>query len=207
MADNSQFQNAGQGSNQNQNQGQGNGQFGDYPLGAPNPPPSQGMNPGAQNPFGPPPPPPQGGAYQDPFGPPPGGQDEKKEDTTPANFQLGSKLPAVINVKVPAHTLQFDEQKFLHLLAGSISLTKEEKARIIDSIPKLRQAQIDELQRIFEEERRKFAELPAKHVEQLKKLELQHYNDWVSLELDQKASAKKNEDQAKADEIRKQLGI
>ena len=139
---------------------------------------------------------------QAPLPPPP-----PPEDTTPANFQLGSMLPKVINIKIPAHTLQFDEQLFLHLLGGSISLTKDEKARIIESIPRLKQSQIDELVRIFEEERRKFAELSAKHVEQLKKLEKQHFVEWQTLEMEQKASEKKNEDQAKADAIRKSLGL
>ena len=129
------------------------------------------------------------------------------EDTTPANFQLGSILPKIITIKIPAHTLQFDEQQFLHLLGGSISLTKDEKARIIESIPRLKQSQVDELIRIFEEERRKFAELSAKHVEQLKKLEKQHFVEWQTLEMEQKASEKKNEDQAKAEAIRKSLGL
>ncbi len=129
------------------------------------------------------------------------------EDTTPANFQIGQKLPKVIGIKVPEHTLQFDEQQFLHLLAGSISLTKDEKKKIVESIPKLKQSQIDELVRIFEEERRKFAELSAKHVEQLKKLDQQHYDDWMDLELSQKAEAKKSDDQSKAEAIRKSLGL
>jgi hypothetical protein len=129
------------------------------------------------------------------------------EDTTPANYQIGSKLPKVIQVIIPAHTLNFDEQYFLHLLAGSISLTKEEKQRIVDSVPKLKQSQVDELIKIFEEERRKFAELSAKHVEQLKKLEDQHLRDWNDIELSQKAAQKQSADAAQAEAIRKQLGL
>ena len=135
-----------------------------------------------------------------------GGQPQP-EDTTPANHQIGGLLPKVITLQLPQHTLQFDEQKFLHLLAGSISLTKDEKKRIIDSLPRLKQSQVDELMRIFEEERKKFAELSAKHVDQLKKLEQQHFADWQDIEIEQKSSAKKNEDQAQADEIRKKLGL
>lgn len=158
----------------------------------------------------------QGGSQGDQFGGPFGGfpgsgmptpPTPPPEDNTPANYQIGQHLPKVIAVKLPAHSLQFDEQNFLHLLAGSISLTKEEKQRIIDSIPRLRQAQVDELIRIFEEERRKFAELSAKHVEQLKKLEKQHQADWQDIELSQKANDKKSEDEAKAEEIRKKLGL
>ena len=153
---------------------------------------------------------PPAGAPYDPYAPFPGGfqpPPPPPEDKTPANYQIGEHLPKTISVRVPAHKLDFDEQYFLHLLAGSISLTKDEKARIIDSIPKLRQEQIDELIRIFEEERRKFAELSAKHVDQLKKLEKQHWADWQDIELGQKANEKKDEDAAKAEEIRKKLGL
>lgn len=125
----------------------------------------------------------------------------------PANFQLGALLGPVLRVKVPPHTLQFDEQYFLHLLAGSISLTKDEKMRIIESIPKLKQSQIDELIRIFEEERRKFSELGEEHVPQLDKLARQHYEDWVDIELKQEQVSKADEDAKKAEEIKKQLGL
>ena len=156
------------------------------------------------------PPPPPAGDDSNPFGFPAGANPpatQQPEDTTPANYQIGAKLPKVIAIKIPAHTLNFDEQNFLHLLGGSISLTKEEKKRIIDSIPKLKQSQVDELIRIFEEERQKFAELSAKHVDQLKKLEDQHLRDWQDIELSQKVDEKKSNDQAQADEIRKKLGI
>lgn len=170
-----------------------------------NPTPVQGQPPADQsyNPPTPPTPPTPPVTQNQPTPPAP----PAEEDTTPANFHIAKHLPAVINVAIPAHTLQFDEQHFLHLLAGSISLTKDEKKRIVESIPKLRQSQIDELVRIFEEERRKFAELSAKHVPQLEKLVKQHWAEWQDIELEQKASEKKNEDQAQADEIRKQLGL
>ncbi|MBD3328741.1 hypothetical protein GF340_05590, partial [Candidatus Peregrinibacteria bacterium] len=165
--------------NPQQSQGQpGQGNMQNPQGGAPMPqgfPPHQGMPAGMPSgipggmPAGMP-----GGA---PVPPPP-------EDKTPANYQIGQQLPNTINVKLPAHNLNFDEQKFLHLLAGSISLTKEEKKRIINSLPKLRQEQVDELIRIFEEERRKFAELSVKHVDQLKKLEKQHMADWQDIEME-----------------------
>lgn len=132
---------------------------------------------------------------------------QEPEDTTPANFQLGTLLPAQLGVKIPQHSLQFDEQKFLRLLAGSISLSREEKKRIIETVPKLKQAQIDELIRIFEEEKFKFSQLSKKHVPQLEKLAKQHYQDWMDLETSFKAEAKKVDDQAQADEIRKSLGL
>lgn len=125
----------------------------------------------------------------------------------PANFQLGALLPPVLKIVVPPHELQFDEQYFLHLLAGSISLTKDEKTRIIESIPKLKQSQIDELIKIFDEERRKFAELGEEHVPQLDKLARQHYEDWLDIEMHQQQGAKAQDDAAQAEAIRKQLGL
>lgn len=142
----------------------------------------------------------QQGQTQDSSAPPP-------PPPKPANFQLGSKLSGPMGIKVPAHQLQFDEQYFLNLLAGSISLTKDEKARIIESIPKLKQTQIDELIRIFEEERHKFAELGEEHVPQLEKLAQQHYEDWIDIQMRQQQTSKADEDAQKAEEIRKQLGL
>lgn len=138
-----------------------------------------------------------------------GGDDQvkKEEDNTPANFNIGHLVPQDIKIKIPEHNLKFDENKFLRLLAGSISLNKEEKKRIIDSVPKLRQVQIDELIRIFEEEIQKFAQLSKKHVPQLEKMAKQQYQDWLDIETAYTASKRKEEDNAKADEIRKSLGL
>ncbi len=130
-----------------------------------------------------------------------------QEDNTPANFQLGTKLPLVLKIKAPASDLNYNEDYFVRLLAGSISLSKDEKKRIIDSIPSLKQEQIDELTRIFEEEKQKFAALSAKHVPQLEKLAQQHYDEWMQLEDEVAMSSKKQEDTSKADEIRKNLGL
>ena len=172
--------------------------------GMPTPPPTMG----GQWPMGggmPTPPPTMGGQW--PMG---GGMPtppRQEEDKTPANFQLGKLFTNRLNVPVGEHILNFDEQRFINLLAGSISLSKAEKKRIIDSIPKLKQEQIDELIRIFEEERFKFSQLSKKHVPQLEKLAIQHHADWVSLEDDYNHANVQKEDDAKAAEIRKNLGL
>jgi len=137
----------------------------------------------------------------------PQGAQAGQEDNTPANFQLGTKLPRQLKVKCPSHGLKFDEEKFIKLLAGSISLSKDEKKKIVESIPKLKQEQIDELVRIFEEEKQKFATLSKKHVPQLEKLADQHFNEWMELESEIEHEQRKKEDQQKAEEIRKNLGI
>lgn len=113
-----------------------------------------------------------------------------------------------ITIKLPAHPdTTFDDSNFIKLLAGSISLSKDEKTRIVESVPKLKQWQIDELINIFEEEKKKFAQLSERHVEQLKKLEKQHYEEWRDIEMNQQKASKSEEDKGKAEEIRKQLGI
>ena len=86
-------------------------------------------------------------------------------------------------------------------------MSKDEKKKIIESIPKLKQAQIDELIKIFEEEKQKFAALSKKHVPQLEKLAQQHYDEWMQLEDEWVLAEKKQEDTSKAEDIRKQLGI
>lgn len=125
----------------------------------------------------------------------------------PANFQLGEGLPAEFKIKIPEHTLKLDNNYFLRLLAGSLSLSKIEKKKIIETVPKLRQEQVDELIRIFEEEKEKFAALDEKHVPELSKMSKSVIIDWLELEAEVEQEAKKADDAAKAEEIRKSLGL
>ncbi len=112
------------------------------------------------------------------------------------------------NVVIPPHAeTNFDEQKFLLLLRGSISLTRDEKWRIIQAIPKLSQFQIDELQKILEEERFKFSQLSPKHLKHLMQLERKHSEDWKDLQSMYVQNAAKQKEESQADEIRKQLGL
>ena len=126
------------------------------------------------------------------------------------NYRFGSVSVTLNNdnIPVPVHPqIAFDEQMFLTLLRGSISLTRDEKWRIIMAIPKLSQFQIDELQKILEEEKRKFSELSPKHLLQLRKLEQKHAEDWKDLQTVAVQEGAKKEEQAQAEEIRKQLGL
>lgn len=126
------------------------------------------------------------------------------------DYRFGSIAAGLNNdrIVVPAHAqTTFDEQAFLVLLRGSISLTRDEKWRIIQAIPKLSQFQIDELQKILEEERRKFSELSPKHLAQLMKLEQKHSDDWRDLQSMYVQSEARKEEQSQMDDIRKQLGL
>lgn len=181
--------------------------------------------------FGSPPPPPgqQAGAQQDGANPP-------VQDTSPppppvgvaatkeagyddedirilaevGNYRFGALSLGLNNdnVVIPAHPeTQFDEQVFLGLLRGSISLTRDEKWRIIQAIPKLSQFQIDELQKILDEEKYKFSQLSPKHLKHLMQLEKKHSQDWVDLQSLYVQQSAKQKEQAQADDIRKQLGL
>jgi hypothetical protein len=112
------------------------------------------------------------------------------------------------NVVIPEHPeTQFDEQVFLTLLRGSISLTRDEKWRIIQAVPKLSQFQIDELQKILDEEKFKFSQLSPKHLRHLMQLEKKHTEDWKDLQSMYVQTQAKKEEANQADEIRKQLGL
>lgn len=115
---------------------------------------------------------------------------------------------ALMQIKIPAHpNTKFDEKKFIELLAGSISLTIIEKKRIIEALPQLSQFQIDELMKIFDEERGKFAELEKKHADQISELEKQHKGSWQDLESQKEEESKKETEAQQAEDIKKQLGL
>ncbi|HRH93491.1 MAG TPA: hypothetical protein PKV72_03075 [Candidatus Peribacteria bacterium] len=125
-------------------------------------------------------------------------------------YRFGAITATLNNDKivVPPHPeTNFNEQGFLTLLSGSISLTRDEKWRIIQAIPKLSQFQIDELQKILQEERAKFAQLSPKHLRHLLQLERKHSEDWKDLQSLYVQQNAKQAEQSQADEIRKQLGL
>jgi hypothetical protein len=194
--------------------------------------PEGGLDPAmvfASPPAPPPPPPPPAGqgddGQQPPMQdsgkppPPPGVQATKEmgyddEDIrilgVVGTYRFGSLSQSLSaeNIRVPQHPeTKFEEQLFLVMLAGSISLEKDEKWRIIQAIPKLSQFQIDELFRILYEEKQKFAELSPKHLLQLQKLEKKATDEWRDLQMVYVQDAAKQNEQQQADQIRKQLGL
>ncbi|MEQ1849087.1 MAG: hypothetical protein ABL890_00670 [Candidatus Peribacteraceae bacterium] len=126
------------------------------------------------------------------------------------NYRFGSITDSLTNenVAVPSHPdTTFDDLQFLTLLRGSISLTRDEKWRIIQAIPKLSQFQVDELQKILVDERAKFQLLSPKHLRHLMQLEKKHSEDWKDLQSVFVQSEARSKEQDQADEIRKQLGL
>jgi len=126
------------------------------------------------------------------------------------DYRFGSVLVTLTNenVALPEHAnTQFDEQSFLTSLRGSISLTRDEKWRIIQAVPNLSQFQVDELQNILAEEQKKFSELSPKHLSQLQKLEAKHAADWNDLQSITLQEGARAEEESAADDIRAQLGL
>lgn len=111
-----------------------------------------------------------------------------------------------------AHPLTtFDEQSFMDLLEHSLSLSTFEKKRVIDAIPTLSQFQIDELVKVFEDERVEFRKLMPTEGEIIKWLVVKAQNEWEQLKdiyiEEQKAQAVANADAQKAEELKKSLGL
>jgi len=126
------------------------------------------------------------------------------------DYRFGSIMATLTNenVAIPAHAeAKFDDQQFLTLLRGSISLTRDEKWRIVQAVPKLSQFQIDELQKILDEERFKFSQLSPKHLKHLQQLEKKHAEDWKDLQSMYVQAKVKEKESSEADDIRKQLGL
>lgn len=106
---------------------------------------------------------------------------------------------------------EFDENVFLDLLEHSLSLSVTEKKRVIDAIPTLSQFQIDELTKVFVDEREEFKKLLSKEGDTIKELVVKAREGWKQLReiyVQEKAQKlKQGEDQAKIDEMKKSLGI
>ncbi len=193
--------------------------------------PAGGQPAGAQPPAGQPPiaqPPAQQPAAaqpagaQPPAGQPAGAQPPKKNDLSgimEENVDVSSLVANAGNqqqiqdfitwakANMPAHpNTKFEDDKFIQLLAGSISLTVNEKKKIIESVPKLSQFQIDELMKIFVEEQQKFTELEKKHAEQMKELEKQHASPEAEAAKKEEEDAK-NKEEDEAEDIKKSLGL
>lgn len=105
----------------------------------------------------------------------------------------------------------FEEKSFMDLLEHSLSLSTFEKKRVIDAIPTLSQFQIDELTKVFEDERVEFRKLMPTEGDIIKGLVVKAQNEWEQLKdiykEEDKASEKANEDAQKAEDLKKSLGL
>ncbi len=129
-------------------------------------------------------------------------------DSPVATQQFASIFAELVSV----HPLsEFDEKTFLDLLEHSLSLSVTEKKRVIDAIPTLSQFQIDELTKVFVDEREEFKKLLPKEWDTIKELVVKSREGWAQLGqiyIQEKAQKEKQwEDQSKIDDLKKSLGI
>lgn len=105
----------------------------------------------------------------------------------------------------------FDEAAFIDLLEHSLSLSVFEKKRVIDAIPTLSQFQIDELVKVFEDEREEFKKLLSKEGETIRELVNKAKEGWNQLRdiyvAERTARSKASEDQAKIDALKASLDL
>ena len=100
------------------------------------------------------------------------------------DYRFGSIVSTLPNEwpTLPPHPeTQFDEGEFIRGLRASISLTVDEKHRMLAAIPRMSQVQVDELLKIFDEERSNFASLSPKQLFRRRWEERQHARDWCEL--------------------------
>ncbi len=87
----------------------------------------------------------------------------------------------------PNPEVTVDRAVLATLLCHSISLTSDEKKRILEAFPKLSQFQVDELCQILGQEQQKFVKLgfdQPQHRKQLLDLYYKHQREWAGLMLD-----------------------
>ncbi len=103
----------------------------------------------------------------------------------------------------------FDEPYFLDLLQHSLSLSVPEKKRVVDAVPTLTQYQIDELTKVFLDEREEFRKLMDKERDTILDLVSKQSYGWRELvgiyKMEAEAKAAADADKAKEDEIKKAL--
>lgn len=101
----------------------------------------------------------------------------------------------------------FDEEKFLTLLEGSLSLSIEEKQRVVDAIADLELDQINELMNIFEEEKKKFAELGDDQQKRVEELKAQREKELERMQDQQEEESEADADAAAAAALKAQMGL
>ena len=118
--------------------------------------------------------------------------------------QLGVRDKNIFTI--PAHpNTTFDDKNFLTLLEGSISLTMEEKKRVIDAIPRLKIEQINELIKIFEEEKQKFSELEKEFSDDVSKLKKEREKEIHIGEIKQEEQTESASENEEAEALKRKL--
>jgi len=114
-------------------------------------------------------------------------------------------------INLHSDEVEFNAEDFSDLLKFSLSLNTMEKKRVVDAIPTLSQFQIDELTKVFTEERVKFKDLAKEHPDDIKKLVAKQQAEWLELwdlyKSEDENKSVEEENQEKIDDIKAWLGL
>jgi gas vesicle protein len=130
----------------------------------------------------------------------------KEQDPNARAGQLSTRSQSIFSIP-PHPNTTFDEDNFLMLLEGSISLTMEEKQRVIEAIPRLSIEQINELISIFTEEKQKFSELENEFADDVKKLKEEREREIERVETKKEETQATSDDEEEAAKIKQQMGL
>ena len=109
---------------------------------------------------------------------------------------------------IPPHPdTTFNDEEFLTLLEGSLSLSIEEKVRVADAVPRLKQQQIDDLFRIFNEEKERFAELSKEAGDKVEELKARRERELDMAKSEEAEEGEADDDAAEAERLKRDLGL
>lgn len=140
-------------------------------------------------------------------------QDQSQpQDQKPVVDISNHRNKTILELVIDNHpTTEMSEVYFIELLEFSLSLNIYEKKRVVDAIPTLSQFQIDELVKVFEDEREEFRKLMPKEWDTIKNLVDEKKREWEQLKeiyiQEKQEKEKSGQDQAQIDELKKSLGI
>ncbi len=141
----------------------------------------------------------------------------QQDQQIPESLIDGNAIPAeerneYLLARILIHPFaEMDERVFLELLQNSLSLNLFEKKRVIDAVPTLSQYQVDELIKVFEDERVEFRKLMPTEGETIKQYVTKARKEWIQLyELYKTEEIQREQEvreQQKIDDIKKGLGL
>jgi tetratricopeptide (TPR) repeat protein len=101
------------------------------------------------------------------------------------DYRFGSITARLSNDGIfvlPHPNTEFNEDNFINSIKRSISVSKDEKRRIIMAVPTLSQHQIEQIMIVLDEEAEKFRKISSKQLGELRRLEESHARDWLDLQ-------------------------
>jgi hypothetical protein len=92
---------------------------------------------------------------------------QKKIESTKVNPPMRGDQTSISDLLGDNPQVEVDKELFAEYLANSLSLNIQEKRRVIKAFPELSQWQVNELIKVFQEEKEKFKQLGEEHPEEI----------------------------------------